>query len=89
MKEEKHFCDRCKKEISITYDISDKWKGKTLELCSHCHTEFERFLKTKDNKKFEMEREYHKWREASFVLGFFLSILAFSVVALVAFGVCR
>lgn len=89
MIEEKHFCDRCRKEISITYDLSDKWKNKTLELCSNCYSEFERLIKTKDKNKFEMEGEYHKWKEASFVLGFFLSILAFSVVALVAFGVFK
>jgi hypothetical protein len=89
MKEEKHFCDRCRKEISITYDLSDKWKNKNLELCSNCYSEFERLIKTKDKNKFEMEGEYHKWKEASYVLGFFLVMFLTIVVILVTSGVCR
>jgi hypothetical protein len=89
MKEEKHFCDRCKKEISVTYDLSDEWKSKTLELCSHCHSEFERLIKTKDIKKFEMERKYHRWKDVTVILGFFLSIFTILIVAMVAHGICR
>lgn len=89
MKEERQFCDRCKKEILISYDINDKWKEKKLNLCSSCHSEFERFIKTKDTRRFEMERKYYRWREASCVLGGFLLMFATLMVVLVANGICR
>jgi len=89
MKKEKLFCDRCKKEIVISSDINDEWLGKKFNLCVHCHSEFKRFLNTKDTKKFEMERKYYGWREASLVLGFFLTLSTTIIIILVNTGVCR